>query len=220
MNGDFIPGTFQDLLAWSLNFSTLITAAPTDYGLVSGDATAYAALHSTYAAAQAAATDPSTRTASTVADRVTARTALVAGARMYARQVQAFPAITPMLLSDLGLTVRDSDNTAVPAPSSNPVVTVDTIQPGQHILRLVDSDTPDSKAKPPGCGGAEVFVYRGTVAPTGFSDYAYAGLASRFLFTVTHSGGDAGKQAYYLARWVTKTGLTGPNSTATHAVIA
>jgi hypothetical protein len=34
----FFPGTDAKLLAWSLNFSTLITAGPTTYGLTTAQA--------------------------------------------------------------------------------------------------------------------------------------------------------------------------------------
>ena len=49
-NRDYLPHNDAELLAWSSNFSSLITAAPVTYGLVAGQATAYAALHTAYAA--------------------------------------------------------------------------------------------------------------------------------------------------------------------------
>src|SRR3954464_13225947 len=51
----FLPDTDAGLLAWSLNFKTLITATPTAFGLTSALATSYGTLHDAYASALAAA---------------------------------------------------------------------------------------------------------------------------------------------------------------------
>ncbi|MGH7179314.1 MAG: hypothetical protein ACREJC_18200 [Tepidisphaeraceae bacterium] len=47
----FFPSRDTELLAWSLNFKTLITATPTAYGLTAGLATAYGVLHDAFATA-------------------------------------------------------------------------------------------------------------------------------------------------------------------------
>ncbi len=82
----FFPGTDAKLLAWSLNFSTLITAGPTTYGLTTAQASTYRNLHNAYATALAAC-DPSMRTKSAVATKNTARNNLKANARLLANLV-------------------------------------------------------------------------------------------------------------------------------------
>ena len=62
MSKDFLPAKDAELLSWKTDFSAAITATPTDYGLVAGQATAFAALLSAYSAALAIATNPMTRT--------------------------------------------------------------------------------------------------------------------------------------------------------------
>src|SRR5258706_11968398 len=64
----FLPNTDDALLAWSLNFKTLITASPVLFGLTMLLATAYGALHDAYASALAAA-DPAIRTRGAVATK-------------------------------------------------------------------------------------------------------------------------------------------------------
>src|SRR5687768_14510632 len=62
MGKSFFRGTDAELYTGSANFSTLITATPTVFGLTAPQATAYAALNAAYAAAYVAANNPLTRT--------------------------------------------------------------------------------------------------------------------------------------------------------------
>jgi hypothetical protein len=78
MARSFYLGTDGELYTGSENFSTKISAAPTDYGLVAAQATAYAALNTAYAAAYLAAVDPETRTKGNVAAKNQAKVNLKA----------------------------------------------------------------------------------------------------------------------------------------------
>src|SRR5205814_710535 len=95
-----------DLLAWVTAYSQKITATPTAYGLVAAQATALAAVVTSFTTALSTATNPATRTRGTVAAKDAARTPLVAMARDLARIINAFPSITNQQRIDLGLTPR------------------------------------------------------------------------------------------------------------------
>ena len=82
------------LLAWVQNFSTLITAGPTSYGLTSGIATTLAGYVSSYQSALQAATEPSTRGSATVLAKKTAKDAVVAYCRQLARAIQGTLTVT------------------------------------------------------------------------------------------------------------------------------
>jgi hypothetical protein len=112
------------LLAWSADFSAAITLAPTSYGLVAGQATSYAALHTAFAAALATSTNPATRTRGTISAKNEARTSLTAEARELARVINAFPSITNQQRIDLGLHPRSGSITPIPAPTEPPVMEV------------------------------------------------------------------------------------------------
>src|SRR2546423_1097889 len=94
-SSSYLPSREEDLLTWAQNFSSLITATPTAYGLVAADATALAALVSAYASALTAATNPSTKTKATVATKDTARVTMVADIRNLVRRIQGTPTVTP-----------------------------------------------------------------------------------------------------------------------------
>src|SRR5262245_47449091 len=99
------PGSDNGLLAWSLNFSTRISAGPVPLGLTAGQATAYATLHTNFSSAMAAI-DPGERSKSLVAAKNTARTALKSSARLLASIIQGQASVTDQQKIELGLTVR------------------------------------------------------------------------------------------------------------------
>jgi hypothetical protein len=111
---DFIPANDQDFEAWADNYSTLITANATSYGLSAAIATTLAGKVSAYSTALEAATNPQTRGGSTILAKDTARVDLEAYCRQTARQVQGTMTVTDQQRFDLGLTVRDTEPTPVP----------------------------------------------------------------------------------------------------------
>jgi hypothetical protein len=219
MPTDFIPPKDADLTTWSANFNTLITATPTAFGLVAGDATAYATLNTAWASAIAAAINPATRTPVTVAAKDTARAALVAKARELAVKVQATPAVTNAQKTSLGLTPRGSTPTPIPAPVTKPVPLVVQYLPLQHVLQIRDVTTPSSRAKPFGAISAQVWGKIGTTPPASINDCVFLGTYTKPFLTLTFAGADAGKTVYYISRWQTRKGLTGPTSDVASATI-
>jgi hypothetical protein len=220
MPADFIPQTDAELATWSANFEDGIDTEYATYGLTSGQATAYTTLDTAFQAAYLAAINPATRTPVTVAAKDAARTALVANARLLASIINAYPGTTNRGRTTLGLTPRGDGRTPVPTPATQPVVVIRSIGPLQHVLQIRDTETPTSRAKPPGAIAAEVWVKIDATPPASIADCVFAGRYTRNFFTMDFSGGDAGKTAYYLTRWITRTGLVGPVSDLVNATVA
>src|SRR5690349_20052601 len=103
---DFLPSKNAELLAWSANYSALLTSEAASIGILPAQATAYAALHTAWAALLSTATEPSTRTRGAISAANDKRTELKAMARELARVINAFPAITNQQRIDLGLNPR------------------------------------------------------------------------------------------------------------------
>ena len=83
---------------------------------------------------------------------------------------------------------------------------------GQHLLTVVNPETPDSKAVPKGIKCARVFRYIGTTAPTKLSQYESIGNAKRGLFLSKFE--DLEPQtvkiyAWYIARYESTRGVMG-----------
>lgn len=177
MATSFLPDTDAGLLAWSLNFSTLITANPTTYGLVIGDATSYDGLHTAYADALGEC-DPGVRNKSAVAAKNAARTALKDSARLLAKRIDGTATVTDAQKIELGLNVRALPS-PIPAPANPPALDIVSVSGRTVRIRLHDSLDASRRGKPAGVAGATVFSYVGPTAPTDPSDYKFEGNTTR-----------------------------------------
>ncbi len=117
MGKSFFTGTDAELYAGSNLFLDKITLAPTDYGLVAGDATSYGLVNSIFAAAWLVANDPQTRTKGTIKAKDDAAVPLRAAASMLAKRIDGFASVTNEQRIDLGLSVRKTPE-PMPAPGT------------------------------------------------------------------------------------------------------
>src|SRR5438045_194593 len=147
---DFLPHKDQDLEAWANNFDTKITATPTAYGLVAGDATAFHGLAQDYTTKLAAAVNPTTRTKVRIPAKNTSRAALKAKARALAKIVNAYGPITNAQRAELGLNVRNPGPTPIPAPATRPVLVFENAGPLETRLHIADELSPSSRKRAPG----------------------------------------------------------------------
>lgn len=226
-NGYLPPGD-NALAQWATNFSTLITATPTTYGLTSGQATAFGTLKSSYVAALALATNVSTRTKSTVAAKNAARNLLLVSARQLANIVQRAPTTTNAMRQDLQLTVRDTSPSPVPPPSTYPLLTLTGSTSNQIFARFADSATPASRSKPFGAIALQLYAKVGTTPPVGIADCVFKGNFTKNTtgpgsrgIAIDFAPADAGKTAYVIGVWVNRRGEPGPaGPTVTHTIAA
>jgi hypothetical protein len=219
MPANYIPQKDGPCDAWAQNFATVITAAPTSYGLDAGQASAFTTLSGNYTTALALATDPGTRTQVTVAAKDTAKNLMVANARQLALIAQQYPGITDELLSDAGLTIRDPVRSPIPTPTTTPVLSLIANSVGQMTLRYTDSVLVNPRSKPPGAIGLQLWCLVGTAAPAGPEACLFKQLITRMPGVVTFDAADKGKQAYFYARWYTQKGLLGPWSDLFQATV-
>lgn len=218
-NNPYIPPTDADLLDWATNFDTIITANPTDYGLIAGQATAFDVLRDAYAAALALATAPATRTPVTVAAKDAAKASMVTSARMLARIALAFPTVTPGDLTAAGLIVRNTVPTPIPAPATVPLLALLASIGKTVTLDFADELTPSKKYKPFGVTVLQLFMKTGAVAPASPDDCTLVGSFGRWPVRLDLSSLAVGTQLNFIARWATRKGLTGPQSAVVTAIL-
>ncbi|MGQ0628918.1 MAG: hypothetical protein ACT4PL_12565 [Phycisphaerales bacterium] len=152
-----------------------------------------------------------------------ARRDLEAQARPITSFVQGFPKTTDADRATIGITIRAAGGGATPAPSSRPLVIVESAARYTHELRLVDESTPTRRARPRGVERAEVFVAftaTGTPAPNNFDAFRYVQSVSDGGAVLSYESPQGGMQAHYLARWVTRRGAMGPWSDTASATVA
>lgn len=119
----------------------------------------------------------------------------------------------------MGLTVKSGTRTASPVPTTSPLGTVDFSVRLQHILHLSDQATPQSKAKPAGVHGCEVWVKFGGEPPKDASELQYLGVSTTNSYTITYEGKQANIVVYYWLRWVNTRGEYGPWSITVSSII-
>jgi hypothetical protein len=214
MGRDYIPSKDADLVTWSSNFAAVITAAPTSYGLSSGQASAYTTLDTAFATAYEAAINPGTRTPVTVATKDSARNALVANARSLAKIAQGYSGITPELLADAGLTVRDPVPSPIPPPTSMPIISLLTASSLNITLRFKDSVLSNPRSRPDGATSMQLFWTDALTPGADVATYKFAGNATRVPFAVPFESAQAGKVITFRGRWVNAKGQYGPTSDA------
>jgi hypothetical protein len=220
----YIPNRDADFASWLQNFSTVLTANPTAYGLTTGDATTVAGANTTFQAAYTAAVDPATRTPVTVAAKDSARAAAEATVRPLAVQISLNSGVSDGLKVTIGVSLPRENPTPVPPPTTNP--TVDLVQATslQHTLSIRDVTTPTTKAKPPGVIACELHGAIGTAPAVDPSVARLLQSTTKTPTRVNFSAADRGKICTYFARWVTRSGpdgiaQVGPWSPPTHFFI-
>jgi len=216
---DVPPTPDRSLAVWAVTFDAGITAAPERFGLSEDDAAQFHALREDYVAKLDAAADPATRGRGTVASKNDAKRSLLARARQLVRILSAHPGVTPAQRVGLGLNVRDTVPTPVPAPLTKPFIIVEP----DGAVRLVDESMTDRRGKPAGVKGAVLLmriVPHGDPAPASADDAQFALLTTRNRCAVTLPPNSNGKMLWVLARWFNDRGELGPVSPVVGTTIA
>lgn len=216
---DYIPASDAEFNGWQANFVVYANTNLVALGLVAGDlapiltaTTAWSTDYGAHLVAQAAA-----QAARQTKDD--SRASLEALIRALVRRLQASPSVDDAERQSLGINVRDTIPTTAGAPSSRPVVKVDSSQRLRHVIAFADEATPTRTAKPAGVMGAEIWVKIGDPAPTDPGQLAFLALDSRTPYTADYAGADGGKTAHYMLRWVSTIGDKGPWSETASATI-
>lgn len=227
MAASYIPPRDVDLVVWSTNFATLISDDPALYGLTPTDAGNIQTLVDAWNAAYTLAVNPSTRTPATVAAKDTAKLAMIPTVRTYASQIRINPGVANDDKIALGLNLPNNSPAPIPAPATQPVITIISAIPGNFVCKFRDeASSPTSRAKAANSIGCEIYVGVSSIPLTNPADCAYYGAAVKVPFVIEFEPEDAGKIATVYGRWVNRAGsagfnfaLRGPYSTRLSQVI-
>lgn len=205
----FLSVSDAGLLAWTVNFNTLISADPAAYGLTAEQAAEYATLSDAYAAAYQTAVDPGTRTKGKVKAKNDARKALKDRARLLAKVIEGQVFVTDEQKIDLGLNVRKSPQ-PIPVPDSAPDIDILSVSGRRVKIRLHNADN-SKRAKPSGVAGASVFSYIGEVPPSDTAAWKFEGNTTRTVVEVDiDPAAQPGAKVYLTAFWFNPRAQSGP----------
>ncbi len=214
---DYIPSGDADFNTWQQSFINNLSANPADFGLTAADLAPLTTRQSAWTNAYTANTTAQTAAKSASQAKATARDDFEKTLRATARRVQGN--VTDEQRALLGLNVPTGTRTPTGAPTTRPVPQVDTSQRMRHTIAFTDEATPNSRAKPDGVMGCEIWVKVGDPAPTDPQQLQFLGLDTSTPYVATYGGDAGGKTAYYMLRWVNGKGEQGPWSQTVSATI-
>ena len=138
-----------------------------------------------------------------------------------ARDLKTDDAADAAAVEGAGLSLADDTPTASVAPTTRPIGSVDTSQRLEHRISFIDEKaaTSQTRAKPDGVRACQIWVKIDGTAPTDVKECQFLAEDSATPYLAVYSGTDAGKTAYYILRWVSTRGETGPISETIAATI-
>lgn len=215
---DYIPTSDADFSTWLNNFIKYANAHLAELGLVAAEVTSLQTATTTFDTAVENSVEAQAVARGAIASRDSARASVEAAARSLVQRLQTNPNVQNSDRQSLGFNVRSTTRTAVAAPTTRPVATIDTSQRLQHTISFGDEATPGSRKKPEGAMGCEVYMKLGN-APADPSELTYLATDTATPYTAVYDGADAGKPAFYMLRWVNRRGEHGPWSQTVSATI-
>ena len=206
----FVPNNDDKLLAWSVNFSAKLTAAPVTYGMVAAQATQYSTAHTAFATALTATKNPDTRTKASVNTKDLAKASLMVLARGFGKMIQANPNVTDALKIGMGLTVRAKPQPR-PTPQTAPVIEVISVSGWTLKIALKAAADEKTRGKPVGVNGANVFSFVGPTPPSDMSQWKYEGMTGKTTVDVElPSSVPGGSRVWLTAFWFNGRKESGP----------
>lgn len=219
MAAPYIPPKLADYALWAANFATKLDADPALYGVSAADAAAVVVANDDFQAAFLLSTTISTRTKDTINATNALRASSVALFRALAAQISINPGVDSADKIALGLNLPNHTPSPIPAPSTNPILTLVGGTPLGLTLRYADFNTPDARKKPQGVMALQLFQSVGVAVATDPEAALLVATPTKQPVGLDYSAPQAGKIATIWGRWVTRTGLVGPWSASINAII-
>jgi hypothetical protein len=207
----YIPTKDANLANWLTNFTTLITATPSAFGLTPTDAANIDASVALFSNAYAPITSPSTKTAQAVSNKNTAKVTTLAQIRPYAQNISLNPGVSSANKIAVGVNPRTSTPSPITPPVSTPILLLQSLQNLAATLRYRDSaSSPSVKGKPYGVKQCRIFGMVSATSVTNPASMPLVATATKSPFVLGFPSAEAGMQFYCAAVWAIQTGGTSP----------
>lgn len=209
MARDYIPRSDSEFNDWFNNFNLVISADPISYGETVGTGAAvdtafqdwqnaYNAHKNAQIAAQAALTDKDAK-----------REAAEVLIRAMVRRIQSNAAVTDAMKNTIQITVADTTLTGAEAPTSHPVLSIDTSERLRHTISFKDNVS-TARGKPAGVFACEIWRKIGGAPPVDSGECTFLALDTASPYLAVYNGAEANQVVHYMARWVSTRNEPGP----------
>lgn len=215
---DFLPRSDEAFELWRAAFDKYLKENLSALGLTAAETAALNALQTAWQSALPAVANTKAAYDAAIALKNDLRQQLEDALRAIVQQIQSNPATTDEQRAGLGITIPDETRTRTPPPTTRPVGWVET-DPLQNTINFRDITTPNSKAKPPGARGCQLWFFIGPAAPTDMEQYDFLATDSQTPYVHGLDMADVGKTVSYRLRWVNNRDEPGPWSDVITATI-
>ncbi|HEX8072219.1 MAG TPA: hypothetical protein VF546_19895 [Pyrinomonadaceae bacterium] len=210
IKGDYIPRSDAEFDLWLRNFTTTLNQEKHTLKLADEDLSVLEAARAAWVTKYSNWTTKRGEADAARQAKDDAREEVEAAVRARVRLIQADDTVPDATRHVLGLPVHLQTRTPTPAPTTRPVVQVDAAQRLRHTINFTDEATPNSRRKPDGVRGCEIWVKVGGPAPADPAELRFLALDSATPYVVEYDGAEAGQVAHYMARWLSTRGEPGP----------
>lgn len=187
-----------ELLAIAETILAAITANPTNFGVTAGWVTNFELAKDT---GETELTGHNTQQAAAKAQTITKDVAidLVRNLLRDLRGSSKAAKTPPAEFATLGI---PSGSDPAPSNATVPIGQVDTSKRLEHTISFRDAAHQDTKRKPRGVNGCEIWVKIGSPEPGNQKDCVFVALDTKSPYTAQFEPEDAGKIAFYMLRWL------------------
>lgn len=209
-----IPTKDDLLVPYLLNWNTRLTSGPVSYGITEEQAQQFTTFFLPFQTAYANMLN--SRTAGTRSKSLTAlknqtKSVILAYARMLYTGIQANTAVADNLKALMGVEVRKTRPSPIPAPTERPALAVTGVVGRTISIRVTDGGVVGRGRKPAGAVAAWVYYFVGTTPPADPLLWAFSGASTKYDFDVTLpievSGGAT---VWVTAAWINAKQIAGP----------
>lgn len=209
-NRDFLPRTDAEFDAFFRQFHDATTREPDTFGLSSGDVQLVQTAYAAWIVAYPAHLDGQKKAHELTETKDKVREDAETAARVAARKINAHPGVDNEMRAKAALPSHELSRAAYGVPTTCPVARVESIGNHTLVLHVADARTPHKAAKPAGVHACEVCVFLGDRPPADPEQFTFLKHSTRESIADVHPAADAGKNAFYILRWVSTKLEPGP----------
>ncbi|MDR2811286.1 MAG: hypothetical protein LBB84_12165 [Tannerellaceae bacterium] len=214
---DYIPEKDSALALWSANFTAGVAANAATWSIPESEVIALKTAEAAFIELEKQAYGP-TRNSVIVSEKNAARKTLEGEIRRLTGFRLKNPIITNADRIELGLHVRNTKPSNIPAPKSHPEFSIDLLDFRRLKIRYKNMDS-ESRAKPYGVNGAVIAYDVLDVPPVRPTALSRTLLATRTPHTLEFVEEERGKTVYVAVCWQNEKGEKGPWSRIERAIV-
>ena len=214
---DYIPKKDSELVSWCANFTAEVVVNAEEWEIPQAEVSRLQNAGDKFAALYAQADSPTCNSV-IIAEKNTARKALVKEIRSLADFRLKNPVISDGQRIGLGLHVRQTTHTPVPPPASRPELDIDVLDFRRLKISFRDFGS-NTRAKPQGVTGAVILYSVLDSPPEDITALSNSLLATRTPRILNFSESERGKTVYVAVCWQNGKGEQGAWSDIESAII-